>query len=631
MQIRSIVIYSRENRVHAIKFDLGRLNIVSGKSGTGKSALIAIVDYCLGARRLAVPAGIIQQKVSWYGLILDFDGERLFVARPSEAVDRAQSSKFHIAAHEGDDPPPIEELRAAHTRQELLDRVGARLGLSSALIPRADGTADRKQLSFRSGLIYCFQKQNEIANPDLFFHRQSDPGVAQQLRDTLPFYLGAISPTIIEAQSALRAKRRRLREIERELAKNDAIAHAEDADTSFLLDQSNRLLPGAAVANLLEARQRLMDFTIAGLEDASPEERELAQANRRLNELSQERADLVREVEALEQFGRDQDTVELAVNEQRRRLVSLNLLSPEGSGETCPVCEEVRSRLPPTASDLRTSVERLHAELSLVSSDQRELREAVAERRSGVAALDVQIGELRRTIARRREEELTYKELLERRSEAARISGMLDMFLRVTAAGAEERRPALEMEARALLEEIQELENEADLSATRARTATFLGGIGQTITQWAQAQNLEYAEGLLTFDPQGPRLVSETESGTVPFYQFGSGKNWVWYHLLGHLALHKWFYEKNRPVPRFLMLDQPSQVYFPHKTDDDDEFDWDEVRKIYTWLISEVARLRGGLQVIVADHARFDDDASFMSHLKHDWSDGAALIPAEWL
>jgi len=27
--------------------------------------------------------------------------------------------------------------------------------------------------------------------------------------------------------------------------------------------------------------------------------------------------------------------------------------------------------------------------------------------------------------------------------------------------------------------------------------------------------------------------------------------------------LHKHFVEKNRPVPRFLVLDQPTQAYFP--------------------------------------------------------------------
>ncbi|WP_291366393.1 DUF3732 domain-containing protein [Acetobacter sp. UBA5411] len=34
-----------------------------------------------------------------------------------------------------------------------------------------------------------------------------------------------------------------------------------------------------------------------------------------------------------------------------------------------------------------------------------------------------------------------------------------------------------------------------------------------------------------------------------------SGENWVGYHVLTHLALHKWFRQKSRPVSGFLILD----------------------------------------------------------------------------
>lgn len=48
MQIRRIVLYSHEGRVQQVPFKLGQVNIVSGRSGKGKSALLAIIDYCLG-------------------------------------------------------------------------------------------------------------------------------------------------------------------------------------------------------------------------------------------------------------------------------------------------------------------------------------------------------------------------------------------------------------------------------------------------------------------------------------------------------------------------------------------------------------------------------------------------------
>jgi hypothetical protein len=39
----------------------------------------------------------------------------------------------------------------------------------------------------------------------------------------------------------------------------------------------------------------------------------------------------------------------------------------------------------------------------------------------------------------------------------------------------------------------------------------------------------------------------------------------------------------------------------------------------------------GRLQIIVTDHAKFDDDPEFVNHIKDDWWQGGALIPEEWI
>ena len=45
--------------------------------------------------------------------------------------------------------------------------------------------------------------------------------------------------------------------------------------------------------------------------------------------------------------------------------------------------------------------------------------------------------------------------------------------------------------------------------------------------------------------------------------RIGSAGNWLACHLLAHLSLHDFFVAASRPVPRFLILDQPIQVYYP--------------------------------------------------------------------
>lgn len=639
MQIQSVVLYSLDGRINEIPFDLGRVNILTGPSGRGKSALLSVIDYCLGASRFEIPAGVISNYVSWFALKLDFGAERLFVARRSVPIGRTASNEFFVMTNPDHETPSFGDLRPNTRKDDLVEKIGALLGVGVTLLPRADGTADRQKLTFRSGLIYSFQKQNEIANPDLYFHRQSE--LAQTIRETLPYYLGAISPAIIEKQAELRSKRKRLREVERALERNVSVAAHRDTELVAIVAESTRLglisssdIPAGTSASLtlekvssaLEA-SLFMDTERTDGQDVDL----LKQMNTQLLNKTRERSDFKKEIDALERFESDQNIVNSALNEQRRRLTALHLLSDDHDSKQCPVCESRLETVTPAVAVMKRSLETLSVELAMVNSDKTDLREHLSKRRAAVINLTSEIGTIRREVLRLKDEEDAVKSLLEQKHEVARLSGMIDMFRRLISVDDDETRVALELEKSALVAEIEELEGETNLSEVRAKTATFLGGIGQQITRWARDQHLEYANGFLTFDLRGPRLISETPDETIPFSRFGSGRNWVWYHLLGHLALHEWFVSNKRPVPNFLVLDQPSQVYFPSADGESDDNDWQEVRRIYQWLFDSVGKLDGQLQIIVTDHAKFENDPLFTAHLKHNWWEGGSLVPDEWL
>lgn len=537
------------------------------------------------------------------------------------------------------DTPPLVDLKPNARRDDLVENVGSLLGVGVTLLPRADGTTERQRLTFRSGLIYSFQKQNEIANPDLYFHRQSE--LAQTIRDTLPYYLGAISPAIIEKQAKLRNKRKRLREVERALERSVSIAANRDTELVAIVAESTRLglIAGSefsaksSAAQMLERVSEALQTTLfANSQLADGQDLDLLkQMNTELLNKARERSDLKKEIDALERFENDQNVVDSALNEQRRRLTALHLLADDHDSRQCPVCESRLESVTPAVADMRRSLETLTVELAMVNSDKIDVREQLSKRRAAVTSLTLEIASLRREVQRLKEEEDSIKSLLEQKHEVARLSGMIDMFRRLISVDDDETRVALELEKASLVRDNEELESETNLSDVRAKTTTFLGGIGQQITGWAREQHLEYANGFLTFDLRGPRLVSETADETIPFSRFGSGRNWVWYHLLGHLALHQWFAANKRPVPNFLILDQPSQVYFPSANGETEENDWIEVRKIYEWLFDLVEKLDGKMQIIVTDHAKFENDPRFTDHLKHDWWEGGSLVPQDWL
>jgi len=61
-------------------------------------------------------------------------------------------------------------------------------------------------------------------------------------------------------------------------------------------------------------------------------------------------------------------------------------------------------------------------------------------------------------------------------------------------------------------------------------------------------------------------VVTDSSDGPLPLQRIGSAANWIGYHLATHLALHQFFVESGLPVPRFLMIDQPTQAFYPSDT-----------------------------------------------------------------
>jgi DNA repair ATPase RecN len=78
--VRHIGIVDKANTAHAVTFKPG-LNVVTGKSSTGKSALIEIFDYCFGSSDFTVPDGVITESAVIYFVVMRLKDKNLVLAR----------------------------------------------------------------------------------------------------------------------------------------------------------------------------------------------------------------------------------------------------------------------------------------------------------------------------------------------------------------------------------------------------------------------------------------------------------------------------------------------------------------------------------------------------------------------
>ena len=193
----------------------------------------------------------------------------------------------------------------------------------------------------------------------------------------------------------------------------------------------------------------------------------------------------------------------------------------------------------------------------------------------------------------------------------------------------------LEREAARLRVECEQLEEELSEGRVWERVESIVSILSQRMSEWAQFLELEHSESPLRLDAKKLTIVSDTADGPVSMERMGSGENWVGYHLIGHLALHQWFAERGRPVPRILFLDQPSQVYFPPEMDVDgsletvNENDRASVLRMFEFVFEVVKSTAPALQVVITEHADISEKW-FQDAVVERWRSGQRLVPSDW-
>ena len=84
LQLKSLVLWPKNTKLEprVVSFAANNLNVITGASKTGKSAVIPIIDYCLGSERCAVPVKTIRDACAWFGIVITTrEGEKLLARR----------------------------------------------------------------------------------------------------------------------------------------------------------------------------------------------------------------------------------------------------------------------------------------------------------------------------------------------------------------------------------------------------------------------------------------------------------------------------------------------------------------------------------------------------------------------
>lgn len=640
IQILDIVLYSHHGESRALSLNPGEVNVITGASKTGKSALIDIVDYCLGSGSCRVPDGIIRRSVSWFGLRLKIGDGQSFVARKCPSPSSNSSEECYLVSGADVEIPDLERIHQNTNTAGIVSSASGWAGIVENIhIPPEGQTRNPLAATIRHGLMFCFQPQDEIIRRAQLFHMTDDHWKAQSLKDTLPYFLGAVEDEYIRNQMKLRDLKSKLRVVTKQIAELEALRGEGFGKVNGLLAEARDtgLNPPSVSEDWSEIIGALKEVSSRPISDIEAENT----GSQEYDRLSDERENLLNEQRHLRSQIAAAKSLESAesgfaqeAREQEARLVSIGIFD-EDIQHSCPLCSTDLSESSgsPQPESIRQSLDQISEQLERVSRNSPYVEKAIAELSDGLRTIQERLGKNREEMQAVRQADERLRLLKDESAKKAHILGRISLYL--------ESIPELPStiiltECRAVLSsEIEALEALVSTDVIQERLESILSLLSLEMTEWAQHLELEHSERPLRFNLKKLTIVADSPDGPIPMERMGSGENWVGYHLIGHLAFHRWFTKRNRPVPHFLFLDQPSQVYFPPEPAEDrsvedlEDDDRTELRRMFKMVFDAVNDVTPGFQVIITEHADINEQW-YQDSIRERWRGGLKLVPEGW-
>lgn len=635
MQISKIVLYKDNDHCRIVPFNKGKVNIIVGDSKTGKSALIDIVDYCLGSGSCHIASGVIRDNVNWFAVVVDFGQDTYLLARQNPDVKQVSSvSEMYLGKVQDDSLPAFDDIYPNTNIEAVRQFLAAKIGLQENVqIVDDGGTREPLPVTFLHCRQYCYQPQSLIAINERLFYHTMDTFQFQALKDAFPYLVGAVQDDVLVIEQQIKALSKEQRSLKRSKREREEMASEQSNLVYSLLEEAKTfgLVSFSSIetfSNPIGLMQEILKWTPTDVKTVQTTniENEIQKLVSQRSKLNEHLGEIQERLSMATRYQNESVLYQSELKLQHQRLKSIELL-PDEEVCTCPLCNQRVSEQIPKIQEILSSfhkisdaleetqqqTERTQKYVAGLIREESEIKEQIVQTEASIHAL------YRQNEQARRQRDLN----MQRGKVIGRISLFLEKLQVTEHDDLDEEIERLEKEIGRLKAKISKSTKEESLAAKTAVINSYMN------QDWKRSLDLEDEDAIVYFDSKRMQIysISREEEKYVPLDQMGSGANWLGMHLLIHFALHKFFVKNNRPIPHFLMLDQPSQIYFP--SDGGECKDVDAVKRMFKFIIDRTNEINGDFQLILTEHANIQDP-EFQQYVVESWYNGEKLIPEEW-
>ena len=567
-QIKSIGLYNNDMDLHIIDFNLDAVNVIVGDSNTGKSSVLAIINYCLCGNNSKGIKDKIYEKLSYYGihLVNSYSKEERIIIRKAPESLEGTSEKYFII----EDPNTMVFPKIFEGINQCDDK-STRIKLALfAGIEKDFYHEDESQITIRHPLSLNFLTYEVLADDEINFYRQNDFFHFRSFKDFFPYFLGIENVEISKKHQVVRELQQSIKNLKQ-----------SQNTTENYIDK---------IINSDEFNKFKEDFSITSVDqllelDLSDKEHSISEGIQKIeNDLSQ----VNNEIKQLKKSKKNYEDFNNTINLPSKDIVESNNVPKISS---CPLCSQHITQsldIESLQKDLgNVYVHKTHSEQKI-----KDIQNRIEEKLKAKQELEEKLQNVPTMIDSR-------SELIK---QAVFLGQIKQYFKNKPISSNHDEIREKEQKRKGLLIEIE--------GNKERKENEVINIISEKIT--TNLQLIVEGTGNIYFDLNRLIPVDRTQGGK---------SNHISRKISMYLALHEYLINNKRPVPNFLVIDQFSQSNSGNSI-----ADTETNTKILSLLYKSI-----GLQIILLEHIDYEDEG-FQNKVIAKWRDGEnGLLPKEWI
>lgn len=588
--IDKMILWLKNGDTRILKFEEDKINIITGNSKTGKTAVMEIIDYCFcgSNETVVISQEHIGENVLWYGLRFGINEKIYTIARGAVSEDGKFSSEYYFS--QMGDIPEVPFVKMNETEMKKL--LEAEFSLNDEITISHGGKGVKKdvRLSFRFFLLYNTLSKDIVDNGKLFFDKLTIERYRETWSQVFDLAFGVVNLENIRLKKEIDTMRYELYLAENEQKRYEKKKEQYSYKKDMVIKHAKEKL---LIEETLEREEALQQIERLIEQEVTFSTEYTIQQE--FVQLQEERENINLQLAKLNRFKKSYTSYKKKLQEEADSLKPINY-----------ILEEYGYRLD---GEYKQFLQVLKKELDNVKT-------VISDKQPFEYDVDRKIKELNKKI----------KEIDDQISKTADVSYYTVPIAQklVSLGEIKAEYNNLTFETKDEMKAIKELEKKKEylsqleeqyavIDERRELVINTLNEYVQSYIECSKDSLDEYGSYVSWFDYKKKQLtLKKNKSASIA--QISSSSDHLYMHLCLFAGMHQMILNGEAPyVPSFLIIDQPSRPYFNNSEYDYKESqislskkdDWFKVKNIFSlWdkFLNDAKASKNHFQIIILEH-----------------------------